>query len=240
MSKFSSVAYLPGCPTWWCKVKSTLTSCYWVCAWDTPNTRVSGGSFVQFVNIIACLHTFFFFLLWILNLTAYAVYPKAYPGWVSLWIYICMAWISSAYSLMKIQICQDKSQSPWKWYSNLVKRQPTRNRGGLVTGLSYHLLTHAETLDGMGLGNPGNVGTVKPLDKSTTCQPAANPTCNFFSSLFDPREICQWMLSDKNKPLIYRAWGKARISMLHVLSSISCSLVSEMPWKSGTLGLINI
>lgn len=40
------------------------------------------------------------------------------------------------------------------------------NRGGLVTGLSYHLLTHAETLDGMGLGNPGNVGTVNPSIKA--------------------------------------------------------------------------
>ena len=61
------------------------------------------------------------------------------------------------------------------------------------------------TVDCMDLGNPGSAGTVKPVNKNTICQPAANPPCNFFSSFFDLREICQWMLSDKNKPLIYRA-----------------------------------
>lgn len=68
----------------------------------------------------------------------------------------------------------------------------------------YYLPMHAETLDCMDLGDLGNVGTVKPFNKNMICQPPANPTCNFFSSFFDPREICQWMMSDKNKPLIYR------------------------------------
>lgn len=77
---------------------------------------------------------------------------------------------------------------------------------------------HARTLDCLDLGDPGIVGIAKPFNKSTICQPAANPTCNFLSSFFDPREICQWTLSDKNKPLIYRARGKARILMSQIIS----------------------
>lgn len=77
---------------------------------------------------------------------------------------------------------------------------------------------HAETPDCVDLGHPGNVGTAKPANKNTICQPAANPTCYFFSSFFDPKEICQGLLSDKNKPLIYRVWGKAGILMSQLLS----------------------
>lgn len=74
-----------------------------------------------------------------------------------------------------------------------------------LTGRALHCLPmHAETLDCMDFGNPGNLGIVKSLNKNTVCQLAAHSTCNFFF-FFDPREICQWMLADKNKPLIYRA-----------------------------------
>ena len=84
-------------------------------------------------------------------------------------------------------------------------KEPTNVELRKFTGRALpRLPMHAETLDCMDLGVPGNVGTVKLFNKNTICQPAANPPCNFFSSFFDPGETFQGMLSDKNKPLIYR------------------------------------